>query len=68
MSTSREDRCTLSPSGVAWSGVVGSLLPVRIPVVAPVPLLALVTLCFLFLLSLCSVSRLGWGGGFGSSG
>ena len=39
MSTSRDDRCYLSPFGFAWSGTVGSLLPVRLPVVALATLL-----------------------------
>ena len=63
MSTSREDRCTLSPLVVAWSGAVGSLLPVLLPCGGTC---AVVVPCvFVFLLSFVPLfipnSGVGWG-------
>ena len=57
--------CFLSPFVVAWSGAVGSLLPVRLPVVAPVPSSSLVTLCFLLF---CPSVQSGFLYGVGGSG
>ena len=64
MSTSRDNRCTLSPLGVAWSGAVGSMLPVRLTCGGPCAVVGpCVFVILLFFVALFSPdSWVGWGG------